>query len=499
MTHTGTAMALAANRHGRLAASMPPLLEWLAVLAAIALLLPAFARVAEVGAGRDRRFAPSGLSFKGLPEPVLPAVCSAVAATADAPLREALCGAIGSAPAAALEPKLPAVLSTAAARAAQTFLAPVLEAEAHLSALRRQQHEGLGDLRDVADAIAATEQQVEAFAERFQLANAGAAGPLPLACALRWAQAAWAEPAAQPADRAGSPMAQANAALLFAAALDGRAATASLARDAALPSTMPRAAPPCSAGAIGVLSATAAFMAEARQAESNSRKNEAMLALLPAAGWQWAGGMLLGFGFVLWSRRARAPALGIAVALASWAFAAWIARVPWPLAGSRGFQPARLEPSLPSAPAAFVLWLAALAALLLLWALVRGRGSDSRGAAAPAGQAMSSRIGYAGLVLATGLGWLLLLDLSANGHPGNRYLALYHQGHLWLGMLVFSVLLFLRQPLALGLGWGLSIAGEAARQSARRLGSGGAVAALLLVSLAALVLFGLSLSNMRQL
>ena len=28
---------------------------------------------------------------------------------------------------------------------------------------------------------------------------------------------------------------------------------------------------------------------------------------------------------------------------------------------------------------------------------------------------MSSRIGYAGLVLATGLGWLLLLDLSANG------------------------------------------------------------------------------------
>ena len=31
-----------------------------------------------------------------------------------------------------------------------------------------------------------------------------------------------------------------------------------------------------------------------------------------------------------------------------------------------------------------------------------------------------------------------LLDLSANGQPGNRYLALYHQGHLWFGMLTRS-------------------------------------------------------------
>ena len=35
--------------------------------------------------------------------------------------------------------------------------------------------------------------------------------------------------------------------------------------------------------------------------------------------------------------------------------------------------------------------------------------------------------------MATGLGWLMLLDLSANGNFSNRYLALYHQGHLWLG------------------------------------------------------------------
>jgi len=218
---------------------------------------------------------------------------------------------------------------------------------------------------------------------------------------------------------------------------------------------------------------------------------------MQSAGWQWAGAMLLGFGLLLWSRRRWPPALGVAGALALWAFAAWLARVPWPLAGNRGFQPARLEQQLGSPPAGFVLWLGAAAVLVLFWALIRRRVVTV--AAATSAQAMSSRIGYAGLVLATGLGWLLLLDLSANSHFGNRYLALYHQGHLWLGMLLFSVLLFLRQPLSRWLGWLLSIGGETALQSARRLGPAGAVAALLLSTLAAVVVFGLSLSNMRQL
>ena len=53
-------------------------------------------------------------------------------------------------------------------------------------------------------------------------------------------------------------------------------------------------------------------------------------------------------------------------------------------------------------------------------------------------QAAASRIGYPGFVLATGVGFLLLLDLSANASHGNRYLALYHQGHLWLAMLVVA-------------------------------------------------------------
>jgi len=482
----------------RLASIMPLLTELLSVFAAMALLLPEFGRVAEMGSGRDQRFADAGFRVSGLPEPVLPGVCAAYSAQAEAPIRDRLCGGVDARSAGQPLPRLPEILAEAVSRSAHAFLAPAIDAEARLNALRRRQREGSGELRGTADAIAAIEAETQPFIDRFQLANPDAAGPLPLWCAARWAQAALAGSDAPGAADAAREAARSNAVLLLAAALDGRAATESLAAAALLPVPPLRLAPPCDMGAIAALSATAALMAEARQSMSNSRKNEAMRALMTSAGWQWAGAMLLGFGLLMWSRRRWPPAFGVAGALALWALAAWLARVPWPLAGNRGFQPARLEPVTWSPPADFVLWLFAAAAVALFWALGRSRGTAAEAPTAALPQAMSSRIGYAGLVLATGLGWLLLLDLSANGHPVNRYLALYHQGHLWLAMLVFSVLLFLRQPLSRGLGWMLSIAGETTRRSARRLGPAGAIAVLLLLTLAALTAFGLSLSNMRQ-
>ena len=243
--------------------------------------------------------------------------------------------------------------------------------------------------------------------------------------------------------------------------------------------------------------ATAALRADARQSTVRAHKNEAMRELMQSAGWQWAGAMLLGYALMRASRRRMDPGLGVALSLAVWAAAAWVARVPWPFPGSRGFEPGRVEPQWASRPATWVLVLVAAAVVAAGVALVRRRDAGLD-AAAPA-QAMSSRIGYAGLVLATGLGWLLLFDLSAHAHRGNRYLALYHQGHLWLGLLVFSLLLFLRRPLAHALAWSLSIAGEAARGAAHRLGSVPAVAAIgVLVSLAVLG-FGFAFANLRQL
>ena len=267
--------------------AMAPLLECLAVLAAIAAWLPAFHGVASFGEGRDGRYADAGFRVDGLPEPVLPAMCRGAASFADAPVRDLLCKSSGSS---AQPPTswqaLSQTLAQATSSASRAFNAPVIDGRQRLEAMQLQQREGLGDLRYVAGAMAAMESDLRPYIERFRLDPAGERAPQPLGCALQWAQAAIGTP--------GEETARANAALLMAAALDGRRATAALAAQAALPG-VPRAAPPCDAGGTEALSATAALMDDARQSRSNARKNEAMRALLATAGWQWAGAMLLGF------------------------------------------------------------------------------------------------------------------------------------------------------------------------------------------------------------
>ena len=490
-----------ARWHVGLAARVPSLFEAAALLAVVLLLLPLFSRVAGFGLGRDARFAAGGLEVTGLPAPVLPALCPQLAGAADALLAERLCGSIPSAPFAPTAPAAPSAaadfppaLAQALASARAALHVPLLRAQADLNSLRARQREGEGDLRPLADAIGVLESRLQPYADRYQLQPASAAGPRALDCAERGvveALVALAAPAAPPAARA-------NALLLLGAAVDGRSATAALAANAPLP---PSSAEGCASLAAS-LGEAAGLLGEARQSASDAQKNEAMRALQASAGWQWAGAMLLGFGLLRWSRHAASPALGVAVSLIAWAGAAWAARVPWPLAPGRDFRPARTGTAWDAAPEAFVLWLVAaglLLLLLLVLLLVLPAAFARRSAGRQPAQAMSSRIGYAGLVFATGIGWLLLFDLSAHAHPVNRYLALYHQGHLWLGMLVFSVLLFLRPPLARSLGWGLSVGGEAVRRASAALGGVGAWAAFALLALAGLSVFGLALSNLRQL
>ncbi len=493
MTSIATVLPAPAPRRGRIARLWPALVEAALVVAAIVLLLPQFDRVATVDTGRDRRFADLGFRLQGLPEPTLPAVCAAHGALAEPAVRDRLCGSRDLGAAAQPVSRLPVVLTDALARARQVFIEPVQQAQARSSELRLQQREGIGELRALSDAIAALEADTGPFIERFEIAQGDEAGPKPLACAARAVQAAIAPSPAAPAGDAAREMARANAVLLLAAAVDGQGATEVLANAALLPAAAASAGGPCAAQGLPVaLGAASALMGDARQSLLNARKNEAMRELLRTAGWQWAGWMLLGLVLLQWSRRAVRPAAGAAVALALWAVAAWLSRVPWPLAG-RNFEPARTDPAPWTAPAGFVLVLLGVAVALLAWSSLR------RSHATRTPQAMSSRLGYPGLVLATGLGWLLLLDLSSNGHFGNRYLALYHQGHLWLGMLSLSLLLFLRQPLARGLAWTLSMTGEIARTTRQQFGAWPALAALALATLGALAVLALALTNMRQL
>jgi cell division protein FtsW (lipid II flippase) len=481
----------------RVARAVPWLVEFALVVAAIAWLWPLFARVAQLDPGRDQRFLDRGLAVAGLPAVVLPATCDSVAALAEPQVATALCARAAGRRAARLPSTLPADLAQAIARATEAFVQPLRAADERARALGSAADEGAGALHEHGDAVAGIEADLAPYVERFQLMPGDSAGPLPLRCAARWVDAALApRPVTADASAAASiDVARANAVLLLAAALDGRAATGPLAADALLPPSPSSPSSRCAGGA-EALAATAALLADARHSLLNARKNEAMRALTRSAGTQWAAAMGLGFVFVVWSRRAARPLVGVAAALAAWALAAWGARVPWPLGGGREFTTARIDWPWTSPPAPFVLCLAAAAALVALVALAR-RGPTAH--APRVVRSLSSRIGYPGFVVATGAGFLLLLDLSLQGHAGNRYLALYHQSHLWLAMLTLSVLVFVRAPLARGMAWLLSVSGEVVERASRRVGRGGAAVLIVLATAAAVLAFGLVLANRRQL
>ncbi|WP_119157748.1 FtsW/RodA/SpoVE family cell cycle protein [Caldimonas tepidiphila] len=475
-----------ARAPSRAASRVETLLTVLAILA----LLPAFLALASAPTGRDARFVEPAIAVGALPAPVLPALCERLGAQAEPGLRERLCrrtgGGASQAPAG-----LPGELAAALQRTQAAFLEPLRRAQARLAELRLQQREGVGELLALGHEIDALVAEMRPYAQRHALDAARARGPLPLHCAQRavegslHAGAAGGETAAGPA--------RANALLLLGAALDGVAATPALAASALLP---PAGAPEpgCGAPLADALGDAALLMAQARQAGANAAKSGAMRELLRSAGWQWSAWMLLGLGFVKLARRLASPAAGVALALAAWALVAWIARVPWPLAGDRVFHPARPQEAWLALPAGPVL--AMLGGALLLFVLALRR---PRVAAAPLPQVPASRLGYPGLVLTSGIGWVLLLDLSAHGHPANRYLALYHQGHLWLGMLVLSVLVLLRQPLGRALAWSLSVLDELAGLVARRFGGRRGQVLLLFLVLAGVLVAATVLSNLRQL
>ncbi len=474
----------------RIVRGVPGTVEFALLVALVVALLPQFETVAGFGLGRDARYAAGVLVVQGLPEPVLPMLCRDLARQAQPAVVDRLCGGSfafwprSAAPAVGAASELPPPLRRALATARQAFAAPLAQAQQRLDALRARQQDGADDLRPIADAIGVVEAQIDPYVRLYGLRGDAAFGPAALDCALRSVAAVVAQDAATARSRA-------DALLLLGAALDGRFATAALAAAASLP---PVASPADCGSLVPSLSSAASVLARAHQSAVDARKNEAMRALFASAGWQWAGAMALAFVLLRLARSRISPAVGAGLALLAWAAAAWAARVPWPLASARDFRPARLDPAWDGAPDTFVIAFVATGVVLLLIGLARRADATARPA-----QALSSRIGLAGMAAATGIGWLLLLDLSAHAHPVNRYLALYHQGHLWLALVVFSVLLFTRQPLARGVGWMLSVGGALATRIAAALGGVGAALLIAALALAGLVVFGLALANMRQL
>ena len=465
------------------AIAWPSLIETALTLVAIAVIFPLFQRLAFDDHGRGGRFAATAISVSGLPDRVLPTLCERYGALAEPAVRDRLCrtgaGSSGRTDA------MPGVLIDAFAQASRAFRRPLATAEQRRIELRLQQREGLGDLLALGQAIESIDAELQPYIERYAL-DRDRGGPLSLACAFAMVNAALTS-----APERGQ-VANANALLLFGAALDGQGATQPLSLAALLPPA--RVAENGCAGTTltEALSSSAALMAEARQARVIVAKNAAMRSLLHSAAWQWSSWMMLGLVLVNLSRRRNIALFGVALALTIWALAAWMGRVPWPLGGDRAFDSVGVASSLLAPPPVFVLALLAAAGIALIAAMALRKRLPS-----PT-QVLASRIGYPGLVVATGVGWLVLLDLSANGAFGNRYLALYHQGHLWLGMLILTVVAFLRPALGRALASILSRV-DAASAALRRRAGGVAIAIVALAAgLALIVGVGAALSNVPQ-
>ncbi|HEX4882850.1 MAG TPA: FtsW/RodA/SpoVE family cell cycle protein, partial [Casimicrobiaceae bacterium] len=270
------------------------------------------------------------------------------------------------------------------------------------------------------------------------------------------------------------------------------AAAPALARAAVLPDARMRAGPCADVTPRDALEQAAALVADARAARLHAAKSDAVRALLPAAGGQWAAAMLVTLVLVKLSRTRMRASVGCGLAMLAWAAAAWAGRVPWPLAQDATLDLGRVGAAWDAWPAPFVLALAG-AGLACVAA-----GALTRRPRVPPPQTLASRAGLAGFIVATGVGWIVLLDLSAHGPPSNRYLALYHQGHLWLALLVLTVVAFLRPALGRGLAALLAIVDEIAGRIGRSLGPAGGAAVLALAIVAIVTAIGLLLSGVRQ-
>ena len=469
------------------AAKWPSLIETLLAIGAIAILLPSFDRLATSDAGRDQRFADAAISVGGLPEPVLPRLCANLGALAEPMVRDRLCRRSDLRSEPSRIDIMPAVLIDAFAETLRAFQRPLADAEQRRNELRLQQREGLGDLLALGNLIQAIDTEIQPYIERYSLLGRNDAAPLPVACAFDMVKSGLPYPSER------GEAAQANALLLLGAALDGHGATQVLAASALLPGYRGGGERDCGGLTLpDALSHAAALMAEARLAQVRAAKNEAMRDLLHSAGWQWAGWMFAGLVLLRLSRRPSFAGVGAALALATWAAAAWIGRVPWPFGADRAFEPGRRASAWLAAPAPFVLALLGVAVLVL----IVGLWLQKRLPAAP--QTIASRIGYPGLVLLTGLGWLILLDLSANGNLSNRYLALYHQGHLWLGMLVLTIVAFLRQPFGRALGRTLSMLDTLATRIRRGIGAAFMTVAVIMLMVLVVAGVGALLTNVPQ-
>ncbi len=350
-----------------------------------------------------------------------------------------------------IDPAAIAGLAKAHEALAQSLALPVKARLSRLDELENRAREARAET-DVRGAIDSLASETRLYRDAYGIAAAGARS-IPFECAWNHLEAKYHSPA-----RANAPEADRVFALLsMAALLDGdpnRASAAAFPVREARGDAWSKAERDAGCAALGlprqVITSAAQIVAKVRASENNAAKSMAAQELLSnvhryLALWAVAGLLLLQIG-----RQAVHAYRFLPLAALLWAVLGWITHVHVEWISDRSAQTAWLLRWGIKSPDFFQVLVAGAAVLLMLGLMLPPGRRPS--VMPPARQTPSSRIGYAGFVLFVGLGWWLLLDLSATGHYANRFHALYQQVYVFAAFVLLTMLAPMRLRLADKLG-----------------------------------------------
>jgi cell division protein FtsW (lipid II flippase) len=448
---------------GRLA---PEALEWLATLAVIAFLVwqsapfrdPAFTR----GAG-DRYQQAMELRATMLPRAAgtgrVADLCTRLGGWLPPAEREIAAGRTGVCHSDARHP-IPAVASGAVTSAeiealarsyealAQSLAEPVRARLSRLDEFENRAREARAET-DVQGAIDSLAGETRLYRDVYGIAGNDARST-PLECGWRYLEAKY-HAAGRNASEPGRVLALAG----MAALLDGDSSRATA---AAFPpgdtgrDNWARSEAGCAAAGSPrqIVAAAAGIVARARASDSDAAKSKAAVELLANAHWYLALWAAAGLFLLQTGRQPLQARRFLPLAAALWAGLGWVTQVHVEWLNDRAAHTAWLSSWGIKSPDFFQLVIAGAAVLYLLGLLFPSRRGTA--AAAPVRQTPSSRIAYAGFVLFVGLGWWLLLDLSATGHYANRFHGLYQQVYVYAAFVLLTLFAPLRMRLADNLG-----------------------------------------------
>jgi cell division protein FtsW (lipid II flippase) len=347
-----------------------------------------------------------------------------------------------------IDPSMLAELAKTHESLARSLAQPVKAKLARLDELENRAREARAET-DVQGAIEGIAGETSLYREAYGIVGGASAGrSMPLECGWSHFETRFDAPRATDSDRA-------YALIGLAAILDGNAARASSAAspaDEAKPAVWSRQARDAGCVSLGspreAVTAAATVVATARSSASNAGKSLAAQSLLANVHWVYAAWAAAGLLLLQIGRAGVRGWIYVPFALFTWSVLGWLTQVNLQWISDRAAQTAALLRLGINGPDTFQ-GLAIVSGLLLLFGVM----------VRPAGklpprqrQTPSSRMGYAGFVLFTGLGWWLLIDLSATGHYANRFHALYQQVYVFAAFVLLTLIAPMRMALADRLG-----------------------------------------------